>query len=351
MALRRRFMLGGVVGAMLLATACTGVGGEQKPRDNGAQQQAEYQVEPAVPEMYKAKALADSKNRAIDACGLHDPEAAQKVTGDQPDEIVPGSSGLNECDLRTHKGEFEATWTFYLEVGTLYDASARRDDAPEKLGGMDVFVSEEERTCTVSKPLDDNYAVQMRASASVRSDEKPAKPACTVAREYVTALAPIWQDMPKHGSGRTKPELTLVKLDPCKAASATLDLFEEAQLETGGPMSCTARSGKVTAPQKRDKGVGRPEVTVAWTMNTDPSKLVKADGDTARAITVDGRKAVLSKGSLGCTTYIVWDDQIKVDQDNRVDDDDLTQQIRVQTATCDNAEEVAKKIVAKVAQR
>ncbi|SDP65390.1 hypothetical protein [Lentzea jiangxiensis] len=144
--------------------------------------------------------------------------------------------------------------------------------------------------------------------------------------------------------------MTLVRPDPYKAASATLGMFEEGFLETGGPMSCTARSGKVTAPQKRDKGVGRPEVNVAWTMNTDPSKLVKASDGSAREITVEGRKAVLSKGSLGCTTYIVWDDQIKVDQDNRVDDDDLTQQIRVQTATCDNAEEVAKKIVAKVAQ-
>ncbi|SDP65408.1 hypothetical protein [Lentzea jiangxiensis] len=59
-----------------------------------------------------------------------------------------------------------------------------------------MFISEEEKTCTVSKPLDDNHSVQIRASASVRSDEKLAKPACAVLREYVTALAPIWQDMP-----------------------------------------------------------------------------------------------------------------------------------------------------------
>ncbi|MFJ5984499.1 hypothetical protein [Lentzea sp. NPDC092896] len=250
--------------------------------------------------------------------------------------------------MRMHQGEFKSTWTFYLEVGAAYDASARKNDAPEKLGGMDVFVSEDERRCEISKPIDDQYAVQVRASAS---SDTPAKPACQVLRQYVTELAPVWQDMPKHGSGRTKPELTLVKLDPCAAAAATLDMFEEGYLETSGPMACTARSGKVTAPQKRDKGVGRPEVSVLWSMNTDPSKLVRAGDDAAREITVEGRKAVLSKGSFGCTTYIVWDDQIRVDQDNRVDDDDLTQQIRVQTATCDNAEEVAKKILAKVAKR
>lgn len=351
MALRQRFTLGVLLGAVVLTTACTGSGGEQQPQDNGAAQQTEVQVEPGVSEPYKAKALADGKNRAIDACGLHDPDAAQNATGDEPDEILPGSSGLNECDLRTHQGEFKSTWTFYLEVGAAYDAARRRDDAPEKLGGMDVFVSEEERTCTISKPIDDNHAVQVRVSASVMSNEKPAKPACQVAREYVTALAPVWQDMPKHGSGRTQPELTLAKLDPCKAASATLDMFEEGYLETGGPMSCTARSAKVTPPQKRDKGVGRPEVNVLWTMNSDPSKMVKAGDDTAREVTVEGRKVVLSKGSFGCTSHIVWDDQVKVDQDNRGDGDELTQQIRVQTATCDNAEEVVKKILAKVGQR
>ncbi|MFD9701247.1 hypothetical protein [Lentzea sp. NPDC059081] len=340
-----------LIGAVALTAACTDSGGEQQPQDHGAPQQTELRIEPGVSEPYKAKALADTKNRAIDACGLHDPDAAQKATGDQADEILPSSSGLNECDLRLHQGEFKATWTMHLEVGVSYDASRRRDDAPEKLGGMDVFVSEQERTCTVSKPIDDNYAVQVRASASVLSNEKPAKPPCEVLREYVTALAPTWQDMPKYGSGRTQPELTLPKLDPCAAAAATLDMFEDGYLETGGPMSCTARSAKLTPPQKRDKGVGRPEVTVLWTMNTNPSKLVKAGDDTAREVTVEGHKVVLSKVSFGCTSHIVWDDQVTIDQDNRTDGDELTQQIRVQTATCDNAEEIVKKILAKVGQR
>jgi hypothetical protein len=85
-------------------------------------------------------------------------------------------------------------------------------------------------------------------------------------------------------------------------------------------------------------------------MNSDPSKLVKAGDQTAREVSVDGHKAVLSKGSYGCTTYIVWDDTT-VDPDNRSDDDALTQQMRVQTAKSDNAEEVAKRILAKVGKR
>jgi hypothetical protein len=345
MALRPRFTLLLLLGTALLASACTGSGGDQKPGETG-QQQAEQQIETGVPAEYRAKAIADGRNRALDACGLHDPKAAADVTGDQGDEILPSTSGLQECILRLHQGE-KSTWTFYLETGAVYDASSRKNDAPENIGGMDVFVSEDEKRCEISKPIDENYAIQLHVSAS---SDAPPKPACQVLREYVGKLAPVWKEMPKHGSGRTKPELTLVKLDPCTAASATLDLFEEPFLETSGPMTCTAHSAK-PSPPVREKGVGRNEVAVTWVMNSDPSKLVKPGDQTAREITVEGRKAVMSKGSFGCTTYIVWDPDIKVDPDNRTEDDDLTQQIRVQTARCDNAEEVTKKILAKVGKR
>ncbi|SDP97884.1 hypothetical protein [Lentzea jiangxiensis] len=353
MALRQRFTPVALLGAVLMATACTGSGNDRDPADAGeTRQDGEYQVNAGVPEQYRAKALADGKHRAIDACGLHDPDAAQKATGDRGDEILPSTSGLQECTLRLHQGEFKSTWTLYLEVGTAYDAGSRKNDAPEQLGGMDVFVSEGEdgKRCEISKPLDDKHAVQVRASAS---NDTPAKPACQVLREYVTALAPVWKNMPKHGGGRTAPELTLVKLDPCAAAAATLDMFEEGFLKTSGPMACTARSAKVMPPQQKPaKGVGQPEVSVTWIMASDPAKLIRpGDNNTAREITVEGRKAVLSPGSYGCSTYVVWDDQIKVDQDNRAADDDLTQQMRIQTATCDTAEEVTKKILARVGRR
>jgi len=347
---RQRFRLAVALCTMAMATACFSGGGDQKAGETSSGQQSDKQVEAGVPQEYRAKAIADGKNRAIDACGLHDPDAAKEVTGDEGDEIVPSTSGLQECILRMHKGEFQSTWTFYLEVGVLYDAASRKNDAPEKLGGMDVFISEDERRCEVSKPLDDNYVIQLHATAS-GEDNAPAKPVCQVLREYATKLAPVWQELPKHGSGRTKPELTLPKLDPCTAAAATMDMFEEGFLETSGPMTCTARSAK-PSPPVRDRSVGRNEVSVTWTMNTNPAKLIKAGDNSAREITVEGRKAVISKGSSGCTTYIVWDPEISVVQDNRsTDDDSLTQQIRVQTATCDTAEEVTKRIVAKVGKR
>lgn len=337
----------GVLATALLLGACTGDAGADKPGNAGAEQQSEQQVEAGVPEEYRAKAIAHAKARQIDACGLHDPAAAEKATGDKGDEIVP-SGALNECTLRLAKGEFNSTWTFRVEAGAIFDAGYRKSAAPENLGGVDVFVSEDEKRCEIARPLDDDYAVVMSVSAPSGKDASPKAP-CQVLREYVTALAPVWKDLPKRGSGRTTPEFTLTKVDPCAAASAALDMFSEPFLETSSPVTCTARSMTPKPPQKPQKGVGRDEVSVRWIMTDDPSKLVRAGDDSAREITIDGRKAVINQGSTGCTTFIVWDPSVGVVRDNRnPETETLTQQISVSTATCDNAEQVAQKIVAKV---
>lgn len=343
--LRHRLTLTGVVAVALLAGACTADPRSDKP---GGGQQAEQQVEAGVPPEYRAKALAHARDRQIDACGLHDPAAAEKATGDKGDELVPGSGGLHECDLRLHKGEFNSTWRFNVEAGALFDAGSRKSAAPENLGGLDVFITEGDTRCEIAKPIDDDYAVVMVANAPSGKD-KPAKTPCQVLREYVTALAPTWKELPKRGSGRTTPEFTLTRLDPCSAAATAMDMFAEPFLETSNPVTCTARSMKPAPPQQRPKGAGRDEVTVSWIMDDDPAKLVRAGDASAREVTIDGRKAVLNKGSNGCTTYIVWDPDVSVVEDNRnPEDETLTQQIRINTATCDNAEQVAQKIVAKV---
>lgn len=338
-----------MLAAALLASACTGDAGGDQPAKDEAAQSAE-QVEQGVPQEYRAKAIAHARARQIDACGLHDPAAAEKATGDKGDEIVP-SGGLHECTLRLAKGEFNSTWTFRVEAGATYDASYRKDTAPENLGGLDIFLSEDERRCEIARPVDDDYAVVTSVSAPSGKDA-PAKAPCQVLREYVTSLAPIWKDLPKRGSSRTTPELTLAKLDPCAAASTALDMFKEPFLETTDPVTCTARSMTPAPPQQRPKGIGRDEVSVSLIMSNDPTKLIRAGDDSAREVTIDGHKAVINKGSNGCTTYIIWDPDVTVVPDNRrPETETLFQQISVTTATCDNAEQVAQKVVAKVGSK
>ena len=341
----RNLRAGLLLGAGLLLTACTGGGGEPPADQSGAPQ-----IEQAVPEQYRAEAAAFAEMRRIDACGLHDPEAAKKVTGDQGDELMPSHSGLQECTLRLHKSEFESTWTLYLTVGDRFDAAARKDAAPTDINGIEVFVREDERGCSLSRPLDDKHAIELRASPGGSSKEAPPKPPCTVLKEYVGELGPVWKDLPKRGSGRTTPELKLAALDPCSVAAATLDLFGEgAVLEPSEPYVCTAKPTKPAAAPKKDKTAGANEARVTLMMDDDPSALIKPGDQAARETTIADHKVVIYQKRNGCTAYIVWDPETKVVVDNRDEDaPPAVQQISVDLPTCEAAQQAAEKILAKV---
>lgn len=334
----------------LLATACTkdnGPGPDAAGDDQGAPQ-----IEKAVPEAYRAAAAAYANFRKIDACGLHDPDAAAKVTGDSGDEILPSQDGLQKCTLRMHKGEFQSTWTLYLEVGDVFDASQRKDAAPETIGGSEVFVSESDRMCTLAKPLDDTYAIVLNASPGGTGDDKPSKPACQVLKQYAAELGPIWKEMPKRGSERTSPDLKLAQLDPCTLASGALDMFgADAVLEPSGPFVCTAKPSAPQPPSK-DKKVGRNEVAVSFTADDDPAALVKTGDQTAKQVTIAGSKAVIYQNRTGCTTYVVFDPNTTIEPDNRATDGGtVVQLIRIGTATCDVAQQATEKVLAKVGRR
>lgn len=348
MALRHRFTLALLLGSALLASACT----KDAPSASEGGDAQPAKIEAAIPQEFRAQAEAAAAHRAIDTCGLHDPDAAKEVTGDQLDEIIPSQDGLQECMLRTHRGEFRASWTIYLEVGDTFDASQRKDAAPENIGGLEVYVSEDERTCTLAKPLDDDRAIVLRTSPSGTGEDKPAKSACQVAKEYVGKIAPLWKDLPKRGSGRTTPELTLAKLDPCTVASGALDMFgADAVLQPSGAFTCTAKPLN-PGPPPREKGVGRNEVAITLMVDDDPSALVKSGDQTAREVTVAGYKAVIFQGRNGCTSYIVYDPDTSIVQDNRATDGGvLYQQIRMSTATCDIAQQAAEKVLSKAGKR
>lgn len=349
MALRQRFTLALLLGTALLASACT-KDAPSPPEGGGETQPAK--IEAAIPQEYRALAEAAAGYRAIDACGLHDPDAAKEITGDELDEIIPSQDGMQECVLRTHKGEFRASWTIYLEVGETFDASQRKDAAPESIGGLEVFVSEDERTCTLAKPLDDDRAIVLRTSPSGTGEDKPAKSSCQLAKEYAAKVAPLWKDLPKRDSERTKPELTLAKLDPCTVASGALDMFgADAVLQPSGPFVCTAKPLN-PGPPSRDKGVGRNEVGITLMVDDDPSALVKPGDQSAREVTVAGYKTVIFQGRSGCTSYIVYDPDTSIVQDNRATEGGvLYQQIRMSTATCDVAQQAAEKVLAKAGKR
>ncbi|MFC5054258.1 hypothetical protein [Saccharothrix xinjiangensis] len=333
-----------LLGAALLLSACTSGGDASSPADTG-RPPATPAVEQAVPEKYRPTAQAFAKFRSIDACALHDIAAAQQVTGDQGDEIVPGRDGLHQCVLRLHKSEFESTWTFTVEVGALFESQRRRDAAPETLAGMEMFIREDDHGCTVSKALDDTHAIEMRTGSVTDAPRRP----CDVLREYVSKLAPLWTDPPARDSGATSPRLSLAGIDPCVTAAAVLDdAGAGAELRPRDVFGCTvipAHEAK-TAPSKT-----RTDIEVVFTLDEDPAALVTS-GQGARGITVGGLRAVIHERATGCAAYVVWDPDTTVVVDRQSEDALPSYQvIRVQAGTCDTARSAAEKVVAKVGSR
>ncbi|QFZ20586.1 hypothetical protein [Saccharothrix syringae] len=141
---------------------------------------------------------------------------------------MPSDDGLDTCALRLHKSEFDSSWTLYLRVAQEYDTVLRREAASEQIGGLDVYVKEQGpplSSCEVARPLDDAYAIVLDVNPDDR--DAPVRPVCDMARDYVTQLAPLWRDPPRHGPGRAEPALPLATRDPCQAAAAVVEDFGE----------------------------------------------------------------------------------------------------------------------------
>ncbi|MFD0207491.1 MULTISPECIES: hypothetical protein [Saccharothrix] len=344
--MKRRLSAVLMLGVAALLAACTGGGGDTTPSADATGAQDVPQIEQAIPEKYRGTATAFAAFRAIDACGMHDVEAAKQVTGDKGDKILPDQDGLHLCTLEMHKSELESTWTFDLEVGALFESAARSEAAPETVGGMQVFTRETDRGCSLSKPLDDTHAVELRTSTFTGATKKP----CDVVREYAAKLAPIWNDPPKRGSGVTSPTLDLASMDPCTAAAAVLETAGPgSELRPSGVFGCsvTPAVDPNAPPQKT-----RTDTSVEFVMDEDPASLVKAGIQTAREIMIDRFRGVVNERSTGCITYVVWDPDTAVAVDQQSEDAfPALQLIRVEAPDCDRAQAAARKVMAKVGSR
>jgi hypothetical protein len=156
-----------LLAALLLTGACTG-GTTFAPPDTTPSSSADAAVNSAIPEHYRADAKSFADFRSIDACAMHDTDAAMTASGDQGDEIVPDSDGLNKCTLRLAKGEFQSTWNLYLEVGATYEPYRRRQAAPETIAGRLIYIEKAEggNGCLLARPLDAKFAIDLRVQVS-----------------------------------------------------------------------------------------------------------------------------------------------------------------------------------------
>lgn len=347
-----------LLGAVVLLAGCTGSPASAPTLSITPSVADQAAVDNAVPEAQRGQAKSFVGFRAIDPCALHNPDAAKTVSGDQVDELLPSTGGLNECVLRLTRGDFAGTWTLYLEVGAEYDASRRRFAAPETIGGTLTYreVTDDTTGCDLARPLDDTFAIVLRVRNYNRSGEnKPTKAPCDLGREYVQAAAAVWADPPRRDRGLTSPALTLAALDPCHGAAGLLDEYgDRAELHPITPFKCGARPGVDGSKGKPKEKSTQEEVTVSYTVEEQPLKLAgqTTNGIAHTALTVAGRNAVAAASKSGCRVAVVWDENTWMVADAKSENAPKTYEVIViQTKTCDTAQATADKVLAKAGQR
>lgn len=307
-----------------------------------------------IPDYYQAKAAAHAVARTIDPCALHDLTAARTITGHQVDELMPANNRLNQCVLRLSTGEFQATWTLYLEAGGAFDGARRRSAAPETIAGRLIYTEQADdgSGCTLARPLDDTAAITLTVRASTATPNTATTP-CALGRDYLTATADRWNQPPLRSDRLTAPTLTLADLDPCDAAAALLpDFGDGAELNPSEPYQCGARPGFDT-PAKRS-GTQPEQITITFGVAEDPMRLVDTPSSTAEhtELAVGDRHGVASRTSSGCSTTVIWDPDTVLVADARTENPPPTYQVvTIHTETCDTAHATADKVLAKVSHR
>ena len=202
--------------------------------------------------------LADlfAQVRSWDVCAMHDVDAAARVTGYAPDELLPyREPGTCRLVVRDPSGVSE--WELQLDVFPVIPAEGAGE--PLDVGGvrMPQVRDDSESRCAYSYPIgdpqegDEPWGIELSVYHLA-----PDKAPCEVAREYATAIAPQLADPPLRAAGGTAPALDITASDPCALAAAMVPVMSDGTplgpdaLDVGdiGPYRCavTASAGDGT---------------------------------------------------------------------------------------------------------
>jgi hypothetical protein len=158
--------------------------------------------------------------RSWDICALHDVEAAGRVTGDVPDELLPYREP-GSCRLLTKDVSGLPEWELQLDVFQVVPTEG--GGPPIDVGGvqMQQVRDADESRCAYSYPIGspgqggEPWGIELSVASIVAN-----RPPCDVAREYATAIAPRLADPPLRSAGGTTPALDIAASDPCAVAAA-----------------------------------------------------------------------------------------------------------------------------------
>jgi hypothetical protein len=299
-----------------------------------------------------AEAAAHAVMRKVDPCALHSPEAAAKVTGMQPDEIMPGTS-LNACDVELTPGPLELTaWTLTATVGVDLDEGRRQEATQEQIADIAFFKlpalggAADDRSCSYVMGFGTDTGIELRVRRS--STEAQPKTPCQVATAYLAEVGKYWKEPATRSDKVTSPTLRIADVDPCAGLDALSDaLGGPIRTRTSDPYSCTVSPATPGAKP----GLGGL-VTTEVGIDTDPRALV---GNPAakdyKAMTVAGKPGVASemRGAKGntCSLTVIADEDVALQADQSKPDAQKSYQVvETRAENCDLASKAAEVLLA-----
>jgi hypothetical protein len=282
--------------------------------------------------------------RAVDPCGLHDVDAATRVTGHRPDQITPTES-LADCQLRLHRAPGEPTWTLTTHVGVAYGAAQRHSAVPEEVDGRRMYRDESTdphtRSCTYTRPTGTDFGISLTVEAPL--GEPTARP-CPVARAYLMAARPLTR-LVLRLEKRTEPRFALAALDPCAATRdihRTLGVSGAAHPEA--PYRCRIQPDQPHTAPRRD-----PSVTITFGFGADPTELAGA-GTGHQPVTIadhTGIAAMVGPEPQHCELTLAHDTDVAI----HLNPTRFVQTIGIHAASCDQATTVAATVLDTIATR
>lgn len=280
--------------------------------------------------------------RAIDPCALHDVAAAVVITGDHPDQILPGPS-LATCQLRLHRDR-KLTWTFTVDIGVAFPLAARHASTVDEIDGKRFYRTENTeqptRSCTYIRPMGPAHGISLTV---VAPPGQAAADPCPMARAYVKAARSLTR-LVLRAQKRTQPRLALAVIDPCAAAPAVLE-----RLGVPGTAFPQALYECLVQPQPASNAPAAAPVAVSFGFGADPGELAGSDAGHA-PVTIEGHRGVITPATEAqqCVVTVAYDPDMAAVQ---VDRTRWVQTVSVHAASCDQAKPLADVVVHEVSTR
>jgi hypothetical protein len=338
-----------VVAAVSVVGGCTTkVAGTPTPADpsgagSGASSEAEWAKEMAT-EM--------AKLREVDPCTLLDREIIAAVAEATAGIHLPGSH-LSECRVDTDIDEHTPSWSFSVEVGTLFDAK-KANAREEKINDEQYFVTSDGGGCTYTRMVTDIIAVDLRVTVPITQADGDA---CEIAKSYLTQAGTSFTNMGRRDQHLTEPQLPLATHDPCEAVAEVAKAMDTKAIAVPiKPYLCAIEPPEGT----ENSPLAGQNLSIAYEFTTDPRENLPEDADTGggapppgteglgelTAVTIAGHSGSQfdGAGDVGCGVDLVLNDETTLRDDTLT----MVQVVSVLSNDCEVSKTVAEAVITKL---